>query len=1160
MFNKKVLAMATAALNKAKAPAKKKDIIVDPKGQWKHPGEVTRIPGNDITMQGVPYPVYGIDNTGFAQMMYPGQDYTFPGDYVDEYPMLQKGGVKPYLTSDRDLYNYRKAAYDDSLYMYQQNNSIKLPSAPKLLYSPTPQFPKGIRRGPVKVAKDPIRKIKTENELKTALYFSKVFPGESPAFQNYEKKTGKLLPMNLPMWIEEQTAFYYPHYQYNNANPMGKGYILPGEDYKKVYQHRGIWKKPVQPVYFKDPNAKTETEEESKADWSKSSYEKKHPPIFVTDPNDPRIGSYTEAGNQYLYKPVAPKTNPQLDIISMPIRPLVTMERPSPEIIPTEKKKPQGTIVSPASATQWRQNPATGTWYQIERPVNPEYAPEYSPATGSYKKATGGEPGCPEGYTYNPATKKCRPNNTGNVRYVQDPNDPMYKEYLIRKALYDRSVKDTEWEKEAIRRGWINPEENLIQRWNEAEHYYRNYETGVLEPDEFDFGPVESIAHKKEGKYKTMQELAESCPGCTGAKPLVQDDYMFKSNFSGPDYYNGFNLTNADDFLKTIPGYSFAVIKDPYGVTDELELAKKYKGKVRDYFFDYEISPEQKDNLRFIAYDYPEPEYQVRVGAPEEIEPEGLKIPQTKDVPRTTRVPVQSTETYYVQAYPGGPQVPRQRPVTTYEEVPWTDERAAEAKEYDINTGSYKNKKGGSTKSRKYSRSIEATNKLFHESKLTKKQKSKKKKIYDPYAKYFQVGGAGNTQKYNEYNQNVRYEQIYTPLEEKILGSDYITNYWDTYPTANTDFVAALLIGPDKSRNIPPQTPVIKEIQQKILSLSDKELSKLMNTDWSSGKMSTIIKNLPSNVSAIDAYKYYKHLNYLKNKGYTFQVGGIPNEPDGGYIELELTPEEIEEYKKGGYVVEELPKDGGLTQAQKGITIADPKEYKYRKAMYDDSLKLYNKSIDDLKGMSNTKFIKAGKYTNETPQAGWSQGYINIKKDDLGNTVKGKIKPVGVNYSTRNSDNEDVVSYMYKKPVQPVFFKKEPSIPVLKTLPLKTLDTNRGTAEILPQQKYSKTKKEGVVLPDSREQWKQNPATGTWYRIERPVDPRLSPTYNPGTGSYQKGGFQDDIDKRHNLIRDWTYATDLGLTQEQDGGTYDIGDEVDEETMLKLKALGYKFE
>ncbi len=85
MFNKKVLAMATAALNKAKAPAKKKDIIVDPKGQWKHPGEVTRIPGNDITMQGVPYPVYGIDNTGFAQMMYPGQDYTFPGDYVDEF-------------------------------------------------------------------------------------------------------------------------------------------------------------------------------------------------------------------------------------------------------------------------------------------------------------------------------------------------------------------------------------------------------------------------------------------------------------------------------------------------------------------------------------------------------------------------------------------------------------------------------------------------------------------------------------------------------------------------------------------------------------------------------------------------------------------------------------------------------------------------------------------------------------------------------------------------------------------------------------------------------------------------------------------------------------------------------------------------------------------
>jgi len=62
------------------------------KGQWEYPGQVTKIPSGDITMQGVPYPVLGVDNLGNEQMMYPGVDYTFPGNVVTEYPQFQKGG------------------------------------------------------------------------------------------------------------------------------------------------------------------------------------------------------------------------------------------------------------------------------------------------------------------------------------------------------------------------------------------------------------------------------------------------------------------------------------------------------------------------------------------------------------------------------------------------------------------------------------------------------------------------------------------------------------------------------------------------------------------------------------------------------------------------------------------------------------------------------------------------------------------------------------------------------------------------------------------------------------------------------------------------------------------------------------------------------------
>lgn len=69
-------------------------MIEDPRGQWAHPGQNTRIPGSDITMQGVPYPVYGMPNKGRGMMMYPGENYSFPNaDYVDEYPMMQNGGL-----------------------------------------------------------------------------------------------------------------------------------------------------------------------------------------------------------------------------------------------------------------------------------------------------------------------------------------------------------------------------------------------------------------------------------------------------------------------------------------------------------------------------------------------------------------------------------------------------------------------------------------------------------------------------------------------------------------------------------------------------------------------------------------------------------------------------------------------------------------------------------------------------------------------------------------------------------------------------------------------------------------------------------------------------------------------------------------------------------
>jgi hypothetical protein len=79
--------------------ARKKPVI-SPFGQWAYPGEVTIIPSSDITMKGVNYPVLGIDNLGNQQMMMPGGEYKFPGDYVTEIPQMGKGGLRQWFAEE----------------------------------------------------------------------------------------------------------------------------------------------------------------------------------------------------------------------------------------------------------------------------------------------------------------------------------------------------------------------------------------------------------------------------------------------------------------------------------------------------------------------------------------------------------------------------------------------------------------------------------------------------------------------------------------------------------------------------------------------------------------------------------------------------------------------------------------------------------------------------------------------------------------------------------------------------------------------------------------------------------------------------------------------------------------------------------------------------
>lgn len=81
-------------------------IIEDNRGQWAYPGEVTKINSPYITMYGVPYPVLGVSDTGDQQLMMPGQDYSYDGNSVTEYPLIAQDGI---IASIKRLFGFAEA-------------------------------------------------------------------------------------------------------------------------------------------------------------------------------------------------------------------------------------------------------------------------------------------------------------------------------------------------------------------------------------------------------------------------------------------------------------------------------------------------------------------------------------------------------------------------------------------------------------------------------------------------------------------------------------------------------------------------------------------------------------------------------------------------------------------------------------------------------------------------------------------------------------------------------------------------------------------------------------------------------------------------------------------------------------------------------------------
>jgi hypothetical protein len=165
-------------------PFKKGGVIKDDRGQWAHPGEITEIGSNRITMQGVDYPVLGISDKGDTQMMLPGEEYKFKGKKVTEFPMAQNG-----LGGTRA----------DSIMI--RNNSIAKDS----FYKNNPSYYKGKSTGVNfkdsntlrNIANDVIKTRKAFH-LSDALYLTKPSPNTyGITYGNLKDKLGKVPNSNI---------------------------------------------------------------------------------------------------------------------------------------------------------------------------------------------------------------------------------------------------------------------------------------------------------------------------------------------------------------------------------------------------------------------------------------------------------------------------------------------------------------------------------------------------------------------------------------------------------------------------------------------------------------------------------------------------------------------------------------------------------------------------------------------------------------------------------------------------------------------------------------------------------------------------------------------------------------------------------------------------
>jgi hypothetical protein len=259
-------------------------------------------------------------------------------------------------------------------------------------------------------------------------------------------------------------------------------------------------------------------------------------------------------------------------------------------------------------------------------------------------------------------------------------------------------------------------------------------------------------------------------------------------------------------------------------------------------------------------------------------------------------------------------------------------------------------KKGGVHKtknknSRSYSRSLDATNKFFAENYLFEKPSSRKNKIYDPHAKYYQKGGASSPEAWGQEIKDLE-SQIGNPdswtLEDYYLLQDKLNDYRNWRETTPEGQAVNDSHNEEGEYNIP--------LPEHLRNYTNAVMkSKLAYANEFGNPAAKRMINLPDNPYQFDNGDTGTHYmasmdNYavpqIQDENGQLMLGDYGPESDEairfdsdedanyfaehykdvapGFINAKLSPEEIQEYAKGGYIIEDISVPE-LDKAQYGI-------------------------------------------------------------------------------------------------------------------------------------------------------------------------------------------------------------------------------------------------